>query len=185
MSSATGNDAIYHEMIIDYSRNPLNFGRLDDADVTYHDSNPLCGDSIDMDLKFGEGRVSGVKFHGKGCAICMACSSVITEMARGKTIDEARAIAKDDVLSELGLEHLQAVRIKCALLPLKVLKYALYAHLARGGRGDSDGGAAAGSGDDGDGGAAAGSGDDSDGDGASPPSSADLDRLREEAAALY
>ena len=140
-SPSMGNDAIYHEMIIDYSRNPLNYGTIEGADVTYHDSNPLCGDSIDIDLKFGGGRISDIKFHGKGCAICMACSSVLTEMAKGKTLAEARAIGKGDVLGELGLEHLQAVRIKCALLPLKVLKYALYTHLAKGAADGAGGGA--------------------------------------------
>ena len=163
MGGAAGGaeSAIYHEMIIDYSRNPLNYGEIDAPDVTYHDSNPLCGDSIDIDLKLDGGRVSDIKFHGKGCAICMACSSVLTEMAKGRTLDEARAISKDDVLGELGLEHLQAVRIKCALLSLKVLKYALYTHLAKGG----DGAAGTGTG------ASAGG--------------ADLESLKEEAAGLY
>lgn len=133
------NNDIYHEMIIDYSRNPLNFGTIDDHDVTYHDSNPLCGDSIDIDIKFDGTAISDIKFHGKGCAICMACSSVLTEMVKGKGIDEARALQKDDILGELGLEHLQAVRIKCALLSLKVLKYALYTHLAKSGNSDADG----------------------------------------------
>lgn len=128
----SGGADIYHEMIVDYSRNPANFGRLEDPDVTFHDSNPLCGDTIDMDLNFEGGRVSEIKFHGRGCAICMACSSVITEMAKGREVGEVRRIGKDDVLGELGLGHLQAVRIKCALLPLKVLKSALYTHLARG-----------------------------------------------------
>ncbi len=125
----SGTD-IYHEMIIDYYRNPLNFGKIENPDVTYHDSNPLCGDSIDIDLKVDGNCVSDIKFHGKGCAICMACTSVLTEMVKGKDITEVRKIVKDDILSELGLESLQAVRIKCALLSLKVLKYALYTYLA-------------------------------------------------------
>lgn len=125
------NADIYHEMIIDYSRNPLNFGKLENPDVTYHDSNPLCGDSIDIDLKIKEDKISDIKFHGKGCAICMACSSVLTELTKGKSIDDVKKINKNDILSELGLEHLQAVRIKCALLSLKVLKYALYSYLAK------------------------------------------------------
>ena len=125
------NADIYHEMIIDYSRNPLNYGPMEDPDVSYHDSNPLCGDSIDIDLKFDNDKLSDIKFHGKGCAICMACSSVLTEIAKGKDIEEIKNIKKDDILGELGLEHLQAVRIKCALLSLKVLKYALYSHLAK------------------------------------------------------
>ena len=123
------NADIYHEMIVDYSRNPLNFGEIKDHDVTFHDSNPLCGDSIDIDLKIDDDKVTDIKFHGKGCAICMACTSVLTEITKGKSIDDVRKIEKHDVLSELGLEHLQAVRIKCALLSLKVLKSALYTYL--------------------------------------------------------
>jgi len=125
------NADIYHEMIIDYSRNPINYGKIEDHDVTFHDSNPLCGDSIDIDMKIDGTTVSDIKFHGKGCAICMACSSVLTEIAKGKNIDEVRNISKTDVLGELGLENLQAVRIKCALLSLKVLKSALYSYLGK------------------------------------------------------
>ena len=127
----SSNADIYHEMIVDYSRNPINFGEIENHDVTFHDSNPLCGDSIDIDMKIDENKVTDIKFHGKGCAICMACSSVLTEITKGKNIDEARAIEKNDVLSELGLEHLQAVRIKCALLSLKVLKSALYTYIGK------------------------------------------------------
>ena len=127
----SGNADIYHEMIVDYSRNPINYGEIENHDVTFHDSNPLCGDSIDIDIKIDEDKITDIKFHGKGCAICMACSSVLTEITKGKTIDEARAIEKNDVLGELGLEHLQAVRIKCALLSLKVLKSALYTYIGK------------------------------------------------------
>ena len=78
-----------------------------------------------------ENKISDVKFDGKGCAICMACSSVLTEITKGKNLDDVRKIEKNDVLSELGLEHLQAVRIKCALLSLKVLKSALYTYIGK------------------------------------------------------
>ncbi len=122
---------IYHEMIIDYSRNPINYGKIEDPDATYHDANPLCGDSIDIDLKIDDDHISDIKFHGKGCAICMACSSILTEISKGKSLEDVRKIAKNDVLGELGLENLQAVRIKCALLSLKVLKFALYSYLAK------------------------------------------------------
>ncbi len=118
-------------MIIDYSRNPLNYGEIENPDVTFHDSNPLCGDSIDIDLKIDDSKISDIKFHGKGCAICMACSSVLTEITKGKGIDEVKKITKNDILGELGLENLQAVRIKCALLSLKVLKLALYSYLGK------------------------------------------------------
>ena len=118
-------------MIIDYSRNPLNYGEIENPDVTFHDSNPLCGDSIDIDLKIDDNKISDIKFHGKGCAICMACSSVLTEITKVKGIDEVKKITKNDILGELGLENLQAVRIKCALLSLKVLKLALYSYLGK------------------------------------------------------
>jgi nitrogen fixation NifU-like protein len=80
-------------------------------------------------MKIDNQKVTDIKFHGKGCAICMACTSVLTEITKGKSLDDVRKIEKHDVLSELGLEHLQAVRIKCALLSLKVLKSALYTYL--------------------------------------------------------
>ncbi len=127
----SSNADIYHEMIIDYSRNPVNYGEIENPDVTFHDSNPLCGDSIDIDMKIDDSTVTDIKFHGKGCAICMACSSVLTEITKGKKIEEVRQIEKNDVLGELGLENLQAVRIKCALLSLKVLKSALYSYLGK------------------------------------------------------
>jgi nitrogen fixation NifU-like protein len=126
MNSSTD---IYHEMIVDYSRNPINYGKIENHDVTFHDSNPLCGDSIDIDMKIDDNKVTDIKFHGKGCAICMACTSVLTEITKGKSLDDVRKIEKHDVLGELGLDHLQAVRIKCALLSLKVLKSALYTYL--------------------------------------------------------
>ena len=125
----SGGPDIYHEMIVDYSRNPINYGEIENHDVTFHDSNPLCGDSIDIDMKIDDNKVTDIKFHGKGCAICMACTSVLTEITKGKSLDDVRKIEKNDILSELGLEHLQAVRIKCALLSLKVLKSALYTYL--------------------------------------------------------
>lgn len=141
-AAASGGADIYHEMIVDYSRNPINYGKIENPDVTFHDSNPLCGDSIDIDMKIDDDRVTDIKFHGKGCAICMACSSVLTEITKGKTVDETKDIGKHDILSELGLEHLQAVRIKCALLSLKVFKSALYTyigeHLDDGGNNDSN-----------------------------------------------
>ena len=124
----SGTD-IYHEMIVDYSRNPLNYGEIENHDVTFHDSNPLCGDSIDIDMKIDDNKVTDIKFHGKGCAICMACTSVLTDITKGKSLDDVRKIEKHDVLGELGLDHLQAVRIKCALLSLKVLKSALYTYI--------------------------------------------------------
>lgn len=125
------NSDIYHEMIIDYSRNPINFGTLVKPDIFMHDSNPLCGDSIDLYMNVNnEQSISEVKFNGKGCAICIACTSVLTEMTKGKKIDDVIKINKTDVLSELGLQKLNPVRIKCALLSLKILKFSICSYLS-------------------------------------------------------
>ena len=82
-----------------------------------------------MQLKFQDGKVSDIKFNGDGCAISQASASMITEMVMGKTIDEVRKIDKTVLLENLGSPNLGAVRIKCALLPLKVMKTALYEYL--------------------------------------------------------
>ena len=124
-------DPIYTEMIIEYSRNPSNFGKIDDAHIHQHDANPLCGDTIDLYLNIDDNKISDVKFDGHGCAICMACSSVLTEMIKGKSLEDVKKFDKDELLSELGLEHLiksSPVRIKCALLSLKTLKYGIYSY---------------------------------------------------------
>ena len=124
-------DPIYTEMIIEYSRNPSNFGKLENPQISRHDSNPLCGDSIDLYLNIDDKKITDVKFDGKGCAICMACSSVLTEMIKGKNLEDVKKFEKDELLSELGLEHLiktSPVRIKCALLSLKALKYGIYSY---------------------------------------------------------
>jgi len=124
-------DPIYTEMIIEYSRIHSNFGKLDNTHIHRHESNPLCGDSIDLYVNVDGNKITEVKFDGKGCAICMACTSVLTEMIKGKNLEEVKNFKKDDLLSELGLGHLiktSPVRIKCALLSLKVLKYGIYSY---------------------------------------------------------
>jgi len=76
-------------------------------------------------------KITEVKFDGKGCAICLACTSVLTEMIQNKYLVEVKNFQKDELLAELGLEHLiktSPVRIKCALLSLKALKYGIYSY---------------------------------------------------------
>ena len=125
------NSDIYHEMIIDYSRNPVNFGIITNPDIFMHDSNPLCGDSIDLYMNVDNDQsISDIKFNGKGCAICIACTSVLTEITKGKKINDVIQINKTNVLSELGLQKLNPVRIKCALLSLKILKFSIYSYLS-------------------------------------------------------
>jgi nitrogen fixation NifU-like protein len=120
---------MYKEIILDYYKNPRNRGTLEAPQSVARDSNPLCGDVVEMQLKFSDGKVSDIKFNGDGCAISQASASMLTEVVMGKSIDEVRKIDKTILLENLGSPNLGAVRIKCALLPLKVMKTALYKYL--------------------------------------------------------
>src|SRR5487761_839204 len=120
---------MYKEIILDYYKNPRNRGSLESPQSIARDSNPLCGDVVEMQLKFSDGKVSEMKFNGDGCAISQASASMLTEMVIGKTTEEVRALDKVALLDNLGSPNLGAVRIKCALLPLKVMKTALYQYL--------------------------------------------------------
>ena len=81
-------DDMYRDYILDHYKNPRNFGELEGATHTYHDSNPLCGDEMTMQLRIGDGHVDDVHFTGKGCAISQASASILTEEIKGKTLDE-------------------------------------------------------------------------------------------------
>jgi nitrogen fixation protein NifU and related proteins len=128
------SDPIYTEIIIDEGKNPQNKGTLENPDISQHDSNPMCGDSITLQINVNDDSISDIKWDGDGCTICKACTSVLTQMIKGKTVDYAKDLKKEEILSELGLEYLvnqSPVRIKCALLSLKVLKFGLYSFLAK------------------------------------------------------
>ncbi|HET7903517.1 MAG TPA: SUF system NifU family Fe-S cluster assembly protein [Candidatus Eisenbacteria bacterium] len=118
-------DDFYRQNILDHYQNPRNWGTLDHPDVSAEDSNPLCGDRIRMDLVLKDGKVADVKFSGSGCSISRAAASMLTEEVRGKTLEEVKALGRDDVLEMLGIE-LGPVRLKCALLALKTLKVGIY-----------------------------------------------------------
>jgi nitrogen fixation NifU-like protein len=119
-------DDFYREVIIDRYQNPHFKGELDPHDITFEDSNPLCGDEIRIDVVLnGDERVTNARFSGRGCAISQASADLLLESIQGKSIDEIKVLAKEDVLDLLGIE-LGPVRLKCALLPLKVLKAGAY-----------------------------------------------------------
>jgi nitrogen fixation NifU-like protein len=121
--------SVYSEIILDYYRHPRNKGTLDHPQISAKDSNPLCGDIIEMQLELDKNNsVKEVRFNGQGCAISQASASMLTELVKGKTLDDARKISKDEILSLIG-GQLSAVRLKCALLSLKVLKTGVYTYL--------------------------------------------------------
>ena len=119
------DEQFYREYILDHYKNPRNFGRIEGADITHEEYNPLCGDMVGMDFRVREGVIEDVKFHGRGCAISQASASLLTERLKGLTLDEAQQVGKDDVLEELGID-ISPARLKCALLSLKVLKVGAY-----------------------------------------------------------
>ncbi len=119
-------DDLYRELIIDRYKNPLYRGTLDPHDISFEDDNPLCGDHIRIDLRVDEkGIVKEASFEGHGCAISQASADLLVESIQGKSLDEVKALTREDLLDMLGLE-LGPVRLKCALLSLKVLKAGVY-----------------------------------------------------------
>lgn len=126
---------LYQDQIMDHYRNPRNKGVLERPEASFEDQNPLCGDTIRIDLRYDpplarnalsdDRRIAEIRFSGTGCAISQAAASLLTEMAVGRTVAEAKALGKEDLLGELGIA-LSPTRLKCALLSLKVLKAALY-----------------------------------------------------------
>jgi nitrogen fixation protein NifU and related proteins len=124
------SDDIYREIILDHYRNPRNKGKLPNADVSIHDSNPLCGDEIDIHLKVEQEKVKEIKFEGRGCAISQASASMLTEMVVGKPLSTVKDLKKQDILENIGLTNLGPARIKCALLSLKVLKLSMVEYYA-------------------------------------------------------
>ncbi|HVP39177.1 MAG TPA: SUF system NifU family Fe-S cluster assembly protein [Candidatus Saccharimonadales bacterium] len=116
---------LYREHILDHYKNPRNRGTLEHPDATFEDSNPLCGDQLRMDFRIRDGVLEDVKFSGGGCSISQAAASMLTERVKGRSLEEIKKITREDVLEDLGIA-LGPVRLKCALLALKVLKGGVY-----------------------------------------------------------
>lgn len=116
--------SLYQEIILDHYKNPKNFGHLSHASKTGRSKNPMCGDDIEMEIEEGDGKIQDIRFSGVGCAISTAAASLLTEHVKGKSIQEAREMQPSELLDLLHVE-LTPVRMKCALLPLEVLKKTL------------------------------------------------------------
>ncbi|MCS3902134.1 nitrogen fixation NifU-like protein [Methylohalomonas lacus] len=135
---------LYQEVIVDHNRSPRNFGALEDADRVIEGYNPLCGDKLNLYVKFDDERISDVKFDGSGCAISVASASLMTEALKGKTKADAERIFNDfhelltardmpiaaeveklDKLAALAGVRDYPTRIKCATLCWHTLHSAL------------------------------------------------------------
>ncbi|MCC7147206.1 MAG: SUF system NifU family Fe-S cluster assembly protein [Phycisphaeraceae bacterium] len=134
---------LYQELILDHSKHPRNLGALADASHQAEGFNALCGDRVTVFLKLASGRVEGASFAGKGCAICTASASMMTEEVKGQTLAEveklftrfhdlltspAEPVEDLDTLGRLaslaGVRRFP-MRVKCATLPWHTLKAAL------------------------------------------------------------
>ncbi len=137
--------ALYQEVILDHNKRPRNFGELEAADHRAEGNNPLCGDRLTVDLTLDSGRIVDVKFRGQGCAISTASASLMTEVVKGKTVEEADELFEEfhemltgdpsvpaEASSELGKLVVFAgvrefpIRVKCATLPWHTLQAALH-----------------------------------------------------------
>ena len=116
---------LYQEELLDHYENPSNYGTLPNPDISHEEDNPLCGDRIRIDLIVEDDVITAVRFSGHGCTISQAAASMLTEEIEGKSLTEVKKLSRDDVLDMIGIP-LGPVRVKCALLALKVLKTGAY-----------------------------------------------------------
>lgn len=118
-------DELYRENILDHYKRPSHKGTIESPDITYEDSNPLCGDVIRMDFRVKDGTIESVRFSGHGCSISQASADMLCEKIEGMSLEEAKKLSREDVLEMLGIE-LGPVRLKCGMLALKTLKAGVY-----------------------------------------------------------
>ena len=114
--------SIYQDQIIDYYKYPRNKRKMEDPTIDYGDQNPVCGDEIHFYVKLDEnGKVTDSSFEGQGCAISQAAVSMMTDLIEDMTLEELKQLTNDDITEMLGIP-LSPVRLKCAILGLKVLE---------------------------------------------------------------
>jgi nitrogen fixation NifU-like protein len=105
---------MYSETVMDHFRNPRNMGEIPDADGIGTVGNPVCGDLMNIYIKVKDNKIADIKFKTFGCGAAIATSSMITELAKGKTLDEAMKITRADVADSLG--GLPTVKMHCSNL---------------------------------------------------------------------
>jgi len=121
---------MYTERLLDHYRRPRNKGRLEECGATglvlaAREYNPLCGDEVTIEALIDQDRVAEVRFHGRGCALCMGAASILTEAVQGRRVAELASYGQDEYLVELGAT-IRPARLKCALLPWMAFRHAVF-----------------------------------------------------------
>jgi nitrogen fixation NifU-like protein len=93
---------MYSAEVLDHFEHPRNAGTIADADATVRIENPACGDVLELTIRIADGRIEEIRFRAKGCVAAMACGSALTELVRGKSTDEARAVTREELLRAVG-----------------------------------------------------------------------------------
>ena len=96
------NLSVYSPQVLDHFEHPRNTGVVENADVSVQVENPVCGDVVKLTARIADGRISEIKFLAKGCVPAMACASALTELVKGKTLGEVRAITKEQLTAQVG-----------------------------------------------------------------------------------
>ena len=125
----SGGSDMYRQQILDHYRNPRNYGEIEDATFTHVGENPMCGDTIEMDVVLDdkEESIEHVAFRGDGCAISQASASMLSKQLQGIGVEELREMDRDDIIDMLGVD-ISPMRVKCAVLAEKVAQDGLDIH---------------------------------------------------------
>jgi nitrogen fixation NifU-like protein len=123
---------VYSEKVMDHFNNPRNVGVIEDADGVGEVGNPVCGDIMKITIKVADDHIDDIKFQTLGCGAAIATSSIVTELAKGMTLEEGAAITKKQVADELG--GLPPAKMHCSILATDGLKAAIDDYLVKGGR---------------------------------------------------
>ena len=114
---------MYSEQVMDHFRNPRNVGAIENADGVGKVGNPVCGDIMELTIKVKDGRIEDAKFRTFGCGAAIATSSMVTELVKGKTIEEALEVSNKAVAEALG--GLPPVKMHCSVLAEQALRSAI------------------------------------------------------------
>lgn len=114
---------MYSQKVMEHFMNPKNVGEIPDADGIGIEGNPVCGDMMYLFIKVKDDRIEDIKFKTFGCAAAIAVSSILTEMVKGKTLQEALSLTKEDILREIG--GLPSQKVHCSVLGIEALRKAI------------------------------------------------------------